>query len=77
MNTVTVPIKSAWASKINWLQAASLIVTFLTGIVGAFNLDPVTTAKLTASIAMFGQLATMVVKTFFTASVTASSVKGQ
>ena len=75
MNSVTVPVKSAWASKINWLQAISLLVTFLTGIVGALNLDPDTTAKVTAGVAMGAQVATFVARTYFTASVTTASAK--
>lgn len=73
--TATVPVRSAWASKINWLQAISLAATFLTGIIGAFNLDPVTTAKVTAGIAMAGQVLTFIARTYFTSSVTPSSVK--
>lgn len=70
----TVPVKSAWASKVNWLQLISLLATFLTGIIGIFNLDPMTTAKLTALVAMIGQMATLIVRTFFTTSVTSQSM---
>ena len=73
-NTVIVPVKSAWSSKVNWLQAAGLVTTFLTGIVGALNLDPVQTAQVTALVGMGTQILTIVARTFFTKSVTTASL---
>jgi hypothetical protein len=77
MPTAIVPVKNAIASKINWLQFVSLIVTFLTGVVGAFNLDAATALKVTAGVAMFGQVATMVIRTFYSPSVVGPSLGGQ
>lgn len=71
---VLAPVKSALASKINWVQIIALTVTFATGIVGAFNLDPATTGRLTAEVAMGGQFLTILVRTFFTTAVTTGSV---
>jgi hypothetical protein len=71
----TVDVKSAWLSKINWIQVVALAGTTATGLIGAFNLDPVTAAKVTAIVAIVGQVATVIVKTFFTSTVTPSSVK--
>lgn len=75
MNTVSVPVKSALASKINWLQLIGLASTIATGVVGAFNMDPVTATKVTAAVAMAVQVATFIARTFFTNSVTVSSAK--
>lgn len=77
VTTVAAPVKSAWLSKINWLQIVSLGVTFATGIFGAFNLDPAMTAKATAGAAAVGQVLTIVLRTFFTTTITPSSTGGQ
>lgn len=73
MNTVTANVKSAWLSKVNWIQVVALGVTCATGLLGAFNLDPMTTAKLTAGVAAVGQIATIVVKTWYTTEITQAS----
>ena len=71
----TVAVKSAWASKINWAQAASALVTCTTAVVGALNLPPAQAASITAGAALIGQIATVILKTFFTASITPASAK--
>lgn len=72
--TVPVTVKSAWASKINIAQIAWFLSTGAVGLVGILNLDAATTAKVTASVAMAGQVLTFVLKTWFTKSVTPQSV---
>lgn len=71
--TVQVPVKSAFASKINWLQAITAAGTFATALISAANLPATQAAELTASVAAVGQLATVICRTFFTTSVTPSS----
>jgi hypothetical protein len=71
--TANVPVKSAWLSKINWAQAIAATLTFITAILGALHLDATQTAEATAAVAVIGQVATVIIKTFFTASVTPSS----
>ena len=73
MPTVTVPIKSAWYSKINWIQAVSAVCTFATALISASQVDAATATKLTAAVAGVGQVATWAVRTFFTTSITPSS----
>jgi len=71
MNPITVPVQSAWASKINWTQGAGFALSVLTAATGA----------LPPQYAIFGpliiqgvqSLATIVFRTFFTTTVTPSS----
>lgn len=69
----TVPIKSAWASKINWTQAVALAGTVLTLTTG-HDLDPATQAAIVAGIQAVQSVATWVQRTWFTKSVTPQSL---
>lgn len=73
MNTVTVPVKSAWASKVNWTQVAAAAATCATAVIAAANLPAEQAASLTAAVAGIGQIATIIIKTFFTTTVTPAS----
>lgn len=77
MPTATVPVKSSWSSKINWTQAVAAIVTFATALIAAANLPAAQATELTAAVAGIGQLATIVLRTFFTTAVTTASVGSQ
>ena len=73
--TVQVSLKSAWASKINWTQAVTafaMLVTLFTG--GKFNIDADQQAAIVVTIGVVGNLATWVMKTWFTPTVTPASV---
>ena len=72
--SVTVPVKSAAASKINWVQVVTACATFATALTAATNMPGAQAAELTAGIAGVGQLLTIILRTFFTASVTPSSL---
>jgi len=71
--TANVAVQSAWYSKINWTQAVAAVVTFATAIISAANLPAVQATELTAAVAGIGQLLTVVLRTFFTSTVTPSS----
>lgn len=71
----TVPVTSAWASKINWTQAvaaAAMVVTVATG--GKLNITPEEQAAIVVVIGLVSQFATVIMKTWFTSSVHASSL---
>lgn len=70
---ITVPVKSAWASKVNWTQAISAVATCATALIAAANLPAAQAAALTAMVAGIGQFATVIFKTWFTTSVTPAS----
>ena len=71
--TVTVPVKSAWASKVNWTQVIAGVATFATALISAANLPAAQAAALTAAVAGAGQFVTIILRTFFTTAVTPSS----
>lgn len=72
-NTATVPIKSAWASKINWLQVIAALMTGATALISAANLPAAQATEITAAVAGVGQILTLIVRTFFTTAITPSS----
>lgn len=72
--TVQVPIKSAWASKINWGQAIGMVASVLVIVTGGkVNIDASTQAALLGGIQAVVAVYTVVMKTFFTSTVTPSS----
>ena len=73
--TATVPVVSAWSSKINWTQvvgAAAMILTLLTGNRVSLSADQ--QAAIITVIGLIQGLVTWVLKTWFTAHVTAASL---
>lgn len=72
MNSVTVPVESAWWSKINWTQAVGLLSTVLT-VTAGHGLDPATQVSIVAGIQGVQSLVTWYFKTFQTTTVTPSS----
>ena len=70
-----VPVKSAWTSKINWGQALGMIASVLVLVTGGkIDLDLATQAQIIAVIQGLVALYTWIMRTWFTASVTPSSV---
>lgn len=72
-----VPVKSTWASKINWTAFIGLATMLATTF--GLDLDPDVLKAAIAGIAAIWTLATWVIKTFFSPSVTPQSkaqVKG-
>lgn len=72
-----VEVKSSWASKINWTQAvgfgASALV-LLTG--GKVDIPPETQASIVLGIQAVQSVATWVLKTWFTKTITEASAAG-
>ena len=72
-STATVPVKSSWASKINWTQALAASGMLLTMF--GIDLDAKTQADILAGIVGAQAFLTWLMRTFFTSSVTTSSVQ--
>ncbi len=74
MDLVSVAVKSAWLSKINWTQFVAFIAMLLTMF--GIDLPPETQASILAAIVAGSSVITWVLKTFFTNTVTpASAIK--
>ena len=72
---VTVPVQSAWLSKINWtqaVQAVAMMLVWLSG--GALNIDANQQAAIIVVIGVVGNIVTWIMKTWFTTTVTPQSV---
>jgi len=65
---VEVAVKSAWWSKVNWTQAVAMIATL--GVLFGLNVSPEEQAKIVATIQGVAGLATIILRTWFTTSVT-------
>lgn len=77
-SSVTVPVKSAVASKVNWIAGLSAGLIVLNETTSTLQqLLPFVPANdqhfLTAGIALTGGLATIIARTFFTTALTPSS----
>lgn len=65
MDQVTVDVKSAWLSKINWTQAIGIIASVLVVVTGGkVNLDLATQAQLVLAIQSVAGVLTWAFKTF-------------
>lgn len=71
--TAVVPVKSAWASKINWTQAIGFVA--IAGSWFGLDLDAKTQTEIIGAIALATQAATWIQRTWFTKAVTAAAVK--
>lgn len=69
---VVVPTKSAWLSKINWTQGIAALAMVLTFF--GLDLDAKTQAEILAGIVGVQSVVTWLMKTFFTSTVTPSSL---
>lgn len=65
---VEVAIKSAWWSKVNWTQVVAMAATL--GVLFGFHLPAEEQAKVVATIQGVAGLATIILRTWFTSSVT-------
>ncbi len=73
--SITVPITSAWSSKVNWTQAVSagaMVLTLVSG--GKVGMSADQQAAAVVTIGVIGNIVTWVFKTFFTSSVHAASL---
>jgi hypothetical protein len=66
-----VEVKSAWLSKINWAQILTVGFTLLAAF--GVNLPEDMKVNLIAAVTAIGGLATIVMKTWFTTTITPSS----
>ena len=74
-DVTVVDIKSAWLSKINWTQAIGIgasALVFVTG--GKINIPADMQLQIVAAIQAAQAVATWVIKTWFTPTVTPASV---
>ena len=71
-----VQVKSAWFSKINWLQVGGAVLTGAATLMAqnAFGLDDATVVKVMGILNLVQGGATFVVKTWFTPTVTPNSL---
>lgn len=78
MNFVEVAVKSAWWSKINWTQAIGMLASV--GVLFGMHLSPDEQAKIVVTIQAISGVATVILRTWFTTSVTpavAEKIEGQ
>lgn len=66
-------VQSAWFSKINWTQAIGVLASVL--VIFGINLDATTQVEVVAGIQGLVAVATWIMKTFFTTTITPSSAK--
>jgi hypothetical protein len=75
MKTATVQVQSAWASKVNWTQAIGLVATLLALATGnAVEIPGEQQAAMVAVIQGVTGIATWIIRTWFTRSVTPASL---
>lgn len=75
MNQAVVETKSAWLSKINWTAGVAGTATVLNFFSGnKLNITPEQQLAIVTTISVIGNIATWVFKTWFTPTVTPSSV---
>jgi len=65
---IEVAIRSAWWSKVNWTQVVAMVATI--GVLFGLNLPADEQAKIVATIQGVSGLATIILRTWFTTSVT-------
>jgi len=73
---VFVPVKSAWASKINWVQVAGILFSAAAAILGGgyVGLTPSQTATALATLNMVQGVVTIILRTFFSENVVVNSL---
>ena len=71
-----VEVKPAWLSKINWVQVVGVLLSSAITLVSnrAFGLDDATTVKVLGALNLIQGIATVVLKTWFTATVAPQSI---
>jgi uncharacterized protein (DUF697 family) len=71
MDLVEVAIKSAWWSKVNWTQIIAMVASL--GVVFGLNISPEDQAKIVATIQALSGFATIILRTWFTTTITPAS----
>lgn len=75
-NVVNVDVKSAWASKINWVQAVSVLSTVIALIFGQqYEIPADIQVQIVTGINVMFAVVTWILRTYFTTKVTQQSVK--
>jgi hypothetical protein len=71
-----VAVKSAWYSKINWIQVGGALLTTTIALVSnrVLGLDDATTVKVLGALNLIQGVATVIVKTWYTPTVTPGSI---
>ena len=75
IQTTTVPVESAWLSKINWTQVVAgvaMLATFLSG--GKFNLDATQQLAIVTTIGIVSSFVTFIMRTWFNNRVSPASI---
>lgn len=67
-NWVEVAVKSAWWSKINWAQAIAMAASV--GVFFGLDIPPEQQAKIVVTINAVSGVATIILRTWFTSTVT-------
>lgn len=76
IGVATVEVKSAWWSKINWTQFVAFASSMLTVFLGStYAIPPEIQVQIIAAIQGAQALATWVMKTWFTPTVTPQSIQ--
>lgn len=70
-NVSVVPVKSAFTSKVNWVQIVGFLLTLLS-VVG-IDIDEDTKLQIVVGLSAIIGVVTIVIKTFFTKSINSSS----
>ena len=73
MDFVEVAVKSAWWSKVNWAQAIAILASV--GVFFGLNLSPEDQAKIVVTIQAVSGLATIVLRTWFTTTITPAAAE--
>lgn len=71
--TVVTTEQSAWYSKINWTQVLTVVFTMLTAF--GFNVPEDLRVNIMAAVTAIGGLLTIVLRTYFTTTITPTSAK--
>jgi hypothetical protein len=69
--TVAAGVKSSWASKVNWNSAITLLIA-VAALFG-YKISETDQATVMAAIMAVGSVVTIIIRTFFTTSLTKSS----
>ncbi len=72
MNKALVPVRSSWASKINWTAIGGAVMTLVT--TNALGLEAQTQVKVLAATQLVQSVATVIFRTWFNNSVSPASL---
>lgn len=71
--TVIVEEKSSWFSKVNWAQVLTVVFTMLAAF--GFNVPEDLRVNIMAAVTALGGLVTIIMRTYFTTTITPASAK--